>query len=182
MPSRIIQLMFLWHELPRSLQASSFFFFFLSFCLLYNIVLVFPYINMHPPRVYTCFLLEPRCEFSHLLPPTSSPFTLANQKICPLHSPLLHPSLFADLLDLLSGLPLRLSSKESACQAEDASSITGSGRSHGGGNGNQLQHSCQENFMDKEPGGLQSVRSQKVKHGWTHCFSWIEAIISVLLN
>ena len=24
------------------------------FCLLYNIVLVLPYINMHPPQVYTC--------------------------------------------------------------------------------------------------------------------------------
>ena len=30
------------------------FFFFLLFFLLYNIVLVLPYINMHPPRVYTC--------------------------------------------------------------------------------------------------------------------------------
>ena len=32
------------------LGCSLFFFFFL----LYNIVLVLPYINMHPPRVYTC--------------------------------------------------------------------------------------------------------------------------------
>ena len=35
------------------------FFFFLPHCfiiiiLLYNIVLALPYINMHPPRVYTC--------------------------------------------------------------------------------------------------------------------------------
>ena len=34
----------------RASRSNPFFFF-----LLYNIVLVLPYINMHPPRVYTCF-------------------------------------------------------------------------------------------------------------------------------
>ena len=33
-------------------------FFFNYFFLLYNIVLVLPYINMHPPRVYTCFYFK----------------------------------------------------------------------------------------------------------------------------
>ena len=33
---------------PQGQAARVFFFFF------YNIVLVLPYINMHPPRVYTC--------------------------------------------------------------------------------------------------------------------------------
>ena len=38
--------------------------------------------------------------------------------------------------------------------AGDVSSIPGSGRSPGGGNGNPLQHSCLENSMDGEPGRL----------------------------
>ena len=46
-------------------------------------------------------------------------------------------------------LPWWLSGKESACNAGDAGSIPGSGRSPGGGNGNLLQHSCRENPMDK---------------------------------
>ena len=39
--------------------------------------------------------------------------------------------------------------KQSACNAGDLSSIPGSGRSPGGGNGNPLQHSCLENPMDR---------------------------------
>ena len=35
-----------------------------------------------------------------------------------------------------------LGAKESACQAEDTSSIPGSGTSPGEGNGNPLQYSC----------------------------------------
>ena len=36
------------------MQYIYFFPFFNYFFLLYNIVLVLPYINMHPPQVYTC--------------------------------------------------------------------------------------------------------------------------------
>ena len=57
--------------------------------------------------------------------------------------------------------------KESACKAGDQGWIPGSGRSLGEGNGNPLQYSCLENFMDRrgtswieEPGRLQS-RSHK---------------------
>ena len=39
--------------------------------------------------------------------------------------------------------------KESACKAEDADSIPGSGRSPGEGNGNPLQDSCLQNPMDR---------------------------------
>ena len=46
----------------------------------------------------------------------------------------------------------------------DAGSIPGLGRSPGGGNGNPLQYSCLENSI--EPGGLQSIRSKRVGHGW----------------
>ena len=47
-----------------------------------------------------------------------------------------------------------------------AGSISGSGRSPGEGIGNPRQYSCWENFMIEEPGGLQSVESQKVGHDW----------------
>ena len=39
--------------------------------------------------------------------------------------------------------------KESACSAENLSSIPGSGRSHGEGNSNRFQYSCLENPMDR---------------------------------
>ena len=43
----------------------------------------------------------------------------------------------------------------------------GLGRSPGEGNGNLLQYSCLENPMDtEEPGGLQSMGSQRVGHDW----------------
>ena len=51
----------------------------------------------------------------------------------------------------------------------DAGSVPGWGRSSGGGNGNPLQYSCLENPMDKgakEPSGLQSIGSQRVRHDW----------------
>ena len=50
--------------------------------------------------------------------------------------------------------------------AEDVGSIPGSGRSSGGGNGNPLQYSCLENPMTDEPGGLQSMGSQRVRYDW----------------
>ena len=47
----------------------------------------------------------------------------------------------------------------------DAGSIPGSGRSPGEGNGNPLQYSCLERVpWTEEPGGLQSMGSQRVGH------------------
>ena len=43
-------------------------------------------------------------------------------------------------------------------------SIDGSGRSPGEEKGNPLQYSCLGNPLDSEPGGLQSTRSQIVRH------------------
>ena len=40
--------------------------------------------------------------------------------------------------------------KESACNTGDAGSIPRLGRSPGEGNGNSLQYSCLENYMDRE--------------------------------
>ena len=70
--------------------------------------------------------------------------------------------------------------KESACNAEYPGSILGSGRSSGEGNGNLLQYSCLKNPMDRGPGGLQSMGSQRVRHDWvtnTFAFTIINIII-----
>ena len=48
--------------------------------------------------------------------------------------------------------------------AGDAGLIPGSGRSPGGGTGNPLLHSCWRILWTEEPGGLQSMGSQK---SWT---------------
>ena len=45
----------------------------------------------------------------------------------------------------------------------NAGSIPGSGRSPGREHGNPLQYSCQENPMDREPGGLQPIGPQELK-------------------
>ena len=47
------------------------------------------------------------------------------------------------------GFPGGSDSKESACNAEDLGSISGSGRSPGEGNGSPLQYSCLENPIDR---------------------------------
>ena len=51
-----------------------------------------------------------------------------------------------------------------AGDARYVGSIPGSERSPGGGHSNPLQCSCLENPMDREPGGLESVGSQRVRH------------------
>ena len=53
----------------------------------------------------------------------------------------------------------------SAGDIRDTGSILGSGRSPGEGNGNPLQYPCLGNPVDRgQPGGLQSMRSQGVRH------------------
>ena len=54
--------------------------------------------------------------------------------------------------------------KESSHNVGDLDSIPGLGTAPGGGHGNPLQYSCLENPMDREPGGLQSMGSQRVGH------------------
>ena len=63
----------------------------------------------------------------------------------------------------LKGLPGGSDGKESACDVEDLSLISGSGRSSGEGNGYLLQYSCLENFMDRGSGELQYTGSQRVQ-------------------
>ena len=65
------------------------------------------------------------------------------------------------------GLPRWISGNKSAFNARatgDAVSIPGLGRSSGRGHGNPLQCSCLENPWTEEPGGLQSVAFQRVRH------------------
>ena len=50
---------------------------------------------------------------------------------------------------LLMGFPGSSEVKASACNVRDLGSIPGSGRSSGEGNGNPLQYSCLENFIDR---------------------------------
>ena len=44
-------------------------------------------------------------------------------------------------------------------------SVPGLGSPPGEGNGNPLQYSCLENPMDRGPGGLWSMGSQRIGHG-----------------
>ena len=48
------------------------------------------------------------------------------------------------------GFPGSSDGKELACNADELISISGSGRSPGGGNWYPLQYSCLENSMDRE--------------------------------
>ena len=73
-------------------------------------------------------------------------------------------------------LPSWFSSKESVCNARDVSSIPGSGRSPGEGNGNLLQYSYLGNPMDRGAlratvhGGHKRVRQDLVsKQQMTIC-------------
>ena len=62
------------------------------------------------------------------------------------------------------GLPDCPNGKEPACNTGDESSIPGLGRSPGEGNGNPFQCSCREISWIEEPGRLQSLGSQRVRH------------------
>ena len=53
------------------------------------------------------------------------------------------------VLNILKCFPCSSVGKESACNAGDPGSIPESGRAPGEGNGNPLQYSCLENFMDR---------------------------------
>ena len=64
----------------------------------------------------------------------------------------------------LCGFPCVSDGKASACNAGDPGSVPGLGRSPGTGNGNPLQYSCLKIPWTKEPGGLQSIGSQRVGH------------------
>jgi len=57
-----------------------------------------------------------------------------------------------------------LSGKKSNYNAGDEGLIPGFERSPGGGYGHPLQYSCLESPMDRGPGRLQFIESQRVGH------------------
>ena len=86
------------------------------------------------------------------------------------------------------GFPGGSEVKVSACKAGDPGSIPGSGRSPGDGNGNPLQYSSWRIPWTEEPGGLQSMGSQRVVYdGVTNTFtglspSPISLMLAILFN
>ena len=54
--------------------------------------------------------------------------------------------------------------KNLPANAGNAGLIPGLGRFPGEGNGNPVQYSCLGNPWTEEPGGLQSIGSQRVRH------------------
>ena len=60
--------------------------------------------------------------------------------------------------------PGGLDGKASVYNSGDPGSIPGLERCPGEGNGNPLQYYCLENPMDKEPGRLHSMGSQRIGH------------------
>ena len=66
------------------------------------------------------------------------------------------------------GFPHSLVGKESACNMGDPGSIPGLGRSPGEGNSNPLQFSFLAWRIPRteDPGGLQSMGLQRVRHAW----------------
>ena len=62
------------------------------------------------------------------------------------------------------GLPWGLSGRNPPAKAGDMGLIPGSGRSPGDGNGHPLQYSSWRIPWTEEPGGLQSMGSQRVEH------------------
>ena len=53
------------------------------------------------------------------------------------------------MVSIFLGFPDGSEGEESACNPGDPGLITGSGRSPGEGNGNLLQYSCLENYIDR---------------------------------
>ena len=71
-------------------------------------------------------------------------------------------------------------SKESTCSAGDLSSIPGLGRSPQEENGNPLQYSCLGIPSTEEPGGLQSMELQRVRHNqvtntFTYTYTYVKS-------
>ena len=72
------------------------------------------------------------------------------------------------------GLPWGSDGKESSRNARDLGSVPGLGRSPGGGNGSPLSIFAWRIPWAQEPGGLQSMRSQRFGHNWAtkHTQAW----------
>ena len=76
------------------------------------------------------------------------------------------------------GIPIGSIVKNLLASMGDTVSIPGSGRSPAEGNGNPLQCSCLGNSRTEDPGGLQSMGSQRVRQNW----ACMHAQLGKLLN
>ena len=74
--------------------------------------------------------------------------------------------IFNMLSRFVMGFPGGSDSKESAWNAGDPCSVSGLGRSPGGGNGNPLHYSCWKISQTEESGRLQSKGLQRIGHNW----------------
>ena len=72
--------------------------------------------------------------------------------------------LFWNSFDFSAGFPHSSVDKESACNVGELDSIPELGRSPGEGNGNPLSILAWRITWTEEPGGLQSMGSQRVGH------------------
>ena len=71
------------------------------------------------------------------------------------------------------GFPWWLSGKESACNAGDPGSISGSERFRGGGHGNPLQYSCLDNLVDRGAWWAMVHRAAQSRTGLKQLSTWI---------
>ena len=80
---------------------------------------------------------------------------------------------FCFYLFILKGLPGGSVAKNLPVKGEGMGSNSGRGRPLGEGNGNQLQYTCPEVPWTEEPGTLQSMGLQRVKHDWATKYTFI---------
>ena len=73
-------------------------------------------------------------------------------------------SFIEDIILLYLYVPCGSAGKESTCNVGELGSIPGLGRCSEEGKGYPLHYSDLENSMDREPGRLQSIESQRVRH------------------
>ena len=79
-----------------------------------------------------------------------------------------------NLESTICGLLCWISSKEYSWNAGDLGSISGLGRSPGGGNGNLLQYSCLGNPTDRGVWQAKVHGSQRVRHDWVHTYLYFQ--------
>ena len=70
----------------------------------------------------------------------------------------------------------------SAGDAGDLGLIPGSGRYCRAGSGNPFKCSCLENFMNRGPGGLQTMGSQRLGHECAHTHTHVPSYGDVQLS
>ena len=111
-----------------------------------------------------CMKVKSESEVTQLCP------TLPNPMDCSLPRSSIHGIFQARVLEwhvlvpFIKDFPGDSGGKESTCNTGDPDSISGSGRSHGEGNGNPFQYSCLDNPMDR---GVWRATVHGVTKSWT---------------